>query len=103
MFLEVQNALEEDVLAVYVPTSYRAAPECPDSLRWKAALNAILDQLESSQFAHFVPRTPDMQVILSHFVFAYKEPAEEGGEGRYKLWLVLDCSKQVRGALRLIH
>ena len=38
-----------------------------------------------------------MQVIPSHFVFAYKEPAEEGGEGRYKVRLVLDGSKQVRG------
>ena len=38
-----------------------------------------------------------MQAIPSHFVFAYKEPAEEGGEGRYKVRLVLDGSKQVRG------
>ena len=62
-----------------------------------AAANAILDQFESSQFVHFVPCTPDMQVIPSHFVFAYKEPAEEGGEGRYKVRLVLGGSKQVWG------
>ncbi|CAM9566685.1 unnamed protein product, partial [Heterosigma akashiwo] len=85
------------VLAVYVPRSYRSVFECPDSLQWKAAINAILDQLESSQFAHFVPRAPGIHVIPSHYVFAYKEPAEEGGEGKYKVRLVLDGSKQVRG------
>ncbi|CAN0081282.1 unnamed protein product, partial [Heterosigma akashiwo] len=97
MFIEVDGAQEEEVLAVYVPRSYRSALECPDSLQWKAAINAILDQLESSQFAHFVPRTPGMHAIPSHYVFAYKEPAEEGGEGKYKVRLVLDGSKQVRG------
>ena len=97
MFIEVDGAREEEVLAVYVPKSYRSALECPDSLQWKAAINAILDQLESSQFAHFVPRAPGMHVIPSHYVFAYKEPAEEGGEGKYKVRLVLDGSKQVRG------
>lgn len=43
MFLEVQNALEEEVLAVYEPRSYRAALECLGSLRWEAVINAILD------------------------------------------------------------
>ena len=97
MFIEVDGAQEEEILAVYVPRSYCLALECPDSLQWKATINAILDQLESSQSAHFIPRRSGMHVIPSHFVFAYKEPAEEGGEGKYKIRLVLDGSKQVRG------
>ena len=96
MYVEVDGT-DEEVFAVYIPKGYRDALECPDSPEWVTAINRILTQLEENEFAHFVQRTPAMNVIPSRYVFAYKEPVKDGEEGTYKVRLVLDGSKQEYG------
>jgi hypothetical protein len=96
MFVGVEGS-DAEVFAVYIPKGYRDALDCPDSPQWVTAINKILTQLEDNKFAHFVKRTPGMNVIPSRYVFAYKDPVEKGGEGTYKVRLVLDGSKQEYG------
>jgi Reverse transcriptase (RNA-dependent DNA polymerase) len=82
--------------ALFTPTTYSAAVNCPQAERWRRALDDEYGSLLGNNTWVLVPREPGMKVIPSKWVFKIKLDADNQPI-RYKCRLVAGGHRQQYG------
>jgi hypothetical protein len=82
--------------SVVTPSTYLEAMSGPQRVQWEGAVAAEINSLAENDTWELVPRTPDMKVLTSKYVFKLKTDSE-GVPVRYKARLVVGGHRQRYG------